>query len=189
MSSAQETSKLSYQNLVTRNSSTHFIKKIKKKVKIQEVQTTRLRLSQLKKSHNKCFRRYNRSISSPEPKTEESPEENDDPSVDYTAIRSAPRGKSSGDQVVEVIYTSGPRLGEKGYFELYDLSVGGLSFIVFDEEEIPKGTTLNITNLGGAEKNPPLKAEAVSFSELGAETGEFKIGLKNLSKKPLKFAP
>ena len=116
--------------------------------------------------------------STPEPKTEESPQESDDPAVDYTAIRSAPRGKSSGDQVVEVVYTSGPRLGEKGYFELYDLSVGGLSFIVFDEEEIPKGTTLNITNLGGAEKNPPLKAEAVSFSELGAETGEFKIGLK-----------
>ena len=56
--------------------------------------------------------------------------------------------------------------GEKGYYELYDLSVGGLSFIVFDENEIPMGTKVNITNLGGNEKRPPLKAEAVSFAEL-----------------------
>ena len=40
------------------------------------------------------------------------------------------------------------------------------------------GTTLNITNLGGNEKRPPLKAEAVSFSELSTTTGEFKVGLK-----------
>ncbi len=98
--------------------------------------------------------------------------------ADFTAIRSAPRGKSSGEQVIEVIFTSGPQLGERGYFELYDLSVGGLSFVVFEKDEVPMGTTLNITNLGGAAKNPPLKAKAVSISELGMETQEFKIGLK-----------
>tara|TARA_B100000925_G_scaffold291590_1_gene280245 strand:+ start:1314 stop:2294 length:981 start_codon:yes stop_codon:yes gene_type:complete len=97
---------------------------------------------------------------------------------DYTAIRSAPRGKASGDQVVEIVFTSGPNTGEKGYYELYDLSVGGLSFIVFDENEVPMGTKVNITNLGGNEKRPPLKAEAVSFAEIDELSGEYKVGLK-----------
>ena len=115
----------------------------------------------------------------PEIKTTEDSQEQDTNEVeDYTAIRSAPRGKASGDQVVEVLFTSGPMTGEKGYYELYDLSVGGLSFIVFDENEIPMGTKVNITNLGGNEKRPPLKAEAVSFAELDPTSGEFKVGLK-----------
>lgn len=110
--------------------------------------------------------------------TKEMPEAENESIEDYTAIRSAPRGKASGDQVIEVIFTSGPNTGEKGYYELFDLSVGGLSFIVFDEAEIQMGTTLNITNLGGNEKRPPLRAEAVSFSELDATSGEYKVGLK-----------
>ena len=98
--------------------------------------------------------------------------------VDFKKVRTAPRGKASGEQVIECVFVSGPKTGERCYYELFDLSMGGLSFIVFDEEEVPKGTKLNITNLAGKEKVPPIKAESVSFAVLDESTGEFKVGVK-----------
>ncbi|MAW07309.1 MAG: hypothetical protein CME61_03390 [Halobacteriovoraceae bacterium] len=98
--------------------------------------------------------------------------------VDFKQVRGAPRGKASGEQVIECVFVSGPKTGERCYYELFDLSMGGLSFIVFDEEEVPKGTKLNITNLAGKEKVPPIKAESVSFAVLDESTGEFKVGVK-----------
>ena len=98
--------------------------------------------------------------------------------VGFKQVRGAPRGKASGEQVIECVFVSGPKTGERCYYELFDLSMGGLSFIVFDEEEVPKGTKLNITNLAGKEKVPPIKAESVSFAVLDESTGEFKVGVK-----------
>ena len=136
-------------------------------------------LSDYKLSSNK-----NETVS--EVKKQEQPASSDETSIEtveeaekkFAEARNSPRGKASGEQVIEVVFTSGPKTGERAYYELFDLSVGGLSFITFDEEEVPKGTTLNITNLGGSEKKPPIKAEIASLALLSEDSNEFKIGVK-----------
>ena len=48
---------------------------------------------------------------------------------EYEKMRTAPRGKSKGDQIVEVKIINGPREGEVLYFEIYDISTGGMGIL------------------------------------------------------------
>ena len=79
---------------MTRNSSTHSQKE-KEKSEAPVSTDNQEKAESVKKGTN-WFKRYSWAILYSEPKTEGS----DDPAVGYTAVRSAPRGKSSGDQVV-----------------------------------------------------------------------------------------
>ena len=42
--------------------------------------------------------------------------------VDFKQARAAPRGKASGEQVIECVFVSGFKDGERCYYELFDLS-------------------------------------------------------------------
>ena len=97
---------------------------------------------------------------------------------EFEKMRSAPRGKSKGDQIVQIEITNGPRTGEVLYFEIYDISTGGMGLLASSVKDLSKGETLNVLNIAGKPQESGLKGTVVSLDEVEGHDFPIKFGIK-----------
>lgn len=92
----------------------------------------------------------------------------------YEGMRSAPRAKPPEGKMVTVQEQSGER--PQGTYPLYDLSRGGISFLVFSKDEFNAGETLNVLAFDTKKFDEPMKALVRSVREADQLGVQFKVG-------------
>lgn len=104
----------------------------------------------------------------------------DMPSLDeedlmFADKRESPRAKPTAEKWVKI-----QKVGTEGIdlFILYDLSRGGISFIVIGEEDYPKGTKVNIMGFEKFDLDDPLVGKIMSLRPTDEYKVEFKVGVK-----------
>jgi hypothetical protein len=104
----------------------------------------------------------------------------DMPSVDeedklFADKRESPRARPKADKWVKV-----RKAGERGVgmYKLFDLSRGGMSFIVIGESDYPKGSEINVTGFETFDLDDPLVGKVMSLRPLDESQIEFKVGVK-----------
>lgn len=97
----------------------------------------------------------------------------------YTSVREAPRARPKVDKMV-CLYKSGYAESRKE-FVLFDISRGGLSFIVDQEDIFQKGDYLEIASLEDKELDVILIGEIMSIRNQGEN---WKVGIKFIDKIP-----
>lgn len=97
----------------------------------------------------------------------------------YTAFREAPRARPKADKKVS-LYKSG-EAERREEFTLFDISRGGLSFLVEKEDKFLKGEYLEIASLEGEELDVILIGEIMSIRSQGES---WKVGIKFIDKIP-----
>ena len=97
----------------------------------------------------------------------------------YSEIREAPRARPRVEKKV-ALYKSG-YIELRAEFNLFDISRGGLSFLVADENQFRKGDFLEIAALEGEELEIILIGEVMSVR---SQDDSWKVGIKFIDKIP-----
>lgn len=89
--------------------------------------------------------------------------------------RESPRSRPKADKwvKVQVVGTEGVN-----FFRLFDLSRGGMSFLVTNPDEFQKGRTVHILGFEEFDLDDPIVGEIMSQRSVDSNQVEFKIGLK-----------
>lgn len=92
----------------------------------------------------------------------------------YEGMRAAPRAKPPEGKMVTAQEASGERA--PGTYVLYDLSRGGLSFLVFSSDEFARGELVHILAFDTKKFDEPMIAEVKSVREADELGVQFKVG-------------
>lgn len=95
----------------------------------------------------------------------------------YAAKREAPRARPKDDKKVWVRKNQQLQALE---FSLFDLSQGGLSFIIDSADMFEKEEVIDITNLDQKQLDPPLVGKVASIRPID-QTSSFKVGVMFIS--------
>jgi hypothetical protein len=89
--------------------------------------------------------------------------------------RESPRARPKIDKFVKVakIWGSGPEI-----YKLFDLSRGGMGFIIFDETGFAKGEDIHIVGFNEFDLDDPLVGRIMSIRPIDGAESEFKVGVK-----------
>ena len=92
----------------------------------------------------------------------------------FEGMRAAPRAKPPEGKMVTVQEVSGVRA--KGSYLLYDLSRGGFSFLVFNQDEFKAGEVVHILAFDTNKFDQPMIGEVKSVREADELGVQFKVG-------------
>lgn len=92
----------------------------------------------------------------------------------FEEMRSAPRAKPPEGKMVTVQEQSGER--PQGTYPLYDLSRGGISFLVFSKEEFNAGEVINVLGFDTKKFDEPMIAHVRSVREADQLGIQYKVG-------------
>lgn len=89
--------------------------------------------------------------------------------------RESPRARPKIDKFVKVakIRGSGPEI-----YKLFDLSRGGMGFIIYDENSLAKGEEIHILGFNEFDLDDPLIGKIMSIRPIDGAPSEFKVGVK-----------
>lgn len=114
----------------------------------------------------------------PDPKTfksyEEAKEHGYDEDEYFAAVREAPRTKAAGNKSVTLTIDG---KDEERTHPLFDLSQGGMGFIIDDKDEYERGQFLNVRLVDGKPAPFKMYGEIMAIRELEGEEG-FKVGVQ-----------
>ncbi len=97
----------------------------------------------------------------------------------YTSLREAPRARPQGEKKVSLYKTGEPENRE--VYTMFDISRGGLSFIVNIEDKFQKGEYIEVAALEEDELDTILVGEVMSIR---SQDENWKIGIKFVDKIP-----
>ncbi len=97
----------------------------------------------------------------------------------FLETREAPRAKIAGNKMVGIQINKRDLDPEKQY-RLYDMSQGGMAFIIDNDEEYAKGDEVIVGTLAGQPMEPPMCGDVMSIRKVDENEDNFdhKVGVK-----------
>lgn len=95
----------------------------------------------------------------------------------FLHMRTAPRSKPKGDQLITIRKRKNETEGESEYL-LYDLSQGGMAFRIYDPVEFEVSEKIYVVAMSGKPLSQPLVGLVRSVRALPDEISEYKVGVQ-----------
>jgi hypothetical protein len=96
--------------------------------------------------------------------------------------REAPRARPKIDKIITCHLAQNPETSQN--FKLFDLSRGGLGFLVLIDGVFKKGQHVEVTQLEGQTLDEPLIGEIMSVRSLAPEEAGWKVGIRFVDEVP-----
>jgi len=96
----------------------------------------------------------------------------------FSHLRGTPRTQVEEDQTIHLKRIDGKHMGEEDDYTLFDISTGGMAFLVFDPGDFIKNEKLVVTMMNGKSLPKHLRGKVVSIRKVDDQEDQFKVGVQ-----------